>query len=89
MVELISAMLPRLLDGALNTMIVMVTCTILSLPSHWSLRSPGCHPMSFFHALLEHTYLSFEARPPWCSFSSSITDFNVRDHERDLGMVLF
>ena len=32
MVDLISAMLPRLLDGALNTMIVMVTCAILSFP---------------------------------------------------------
>jgi His/Glu/Gln/Arg/opine family amino acid ABC transporter permease subunit len=32
MVEVVAAMLPRLLDGALNTLIVMVTCTILSLP---------------------------------------------------------
>jgi His/Glu/Gln/Arg/opine family amino acid ABC transporter permease subunit len=32
MVEIIAAMLPRLLDGAVSTLIVMVTCTILSLP---------------------------------------------------------
>jgi His/Glu/Gln/Arg/opine family amino acid ABC transporter permease subunit len=32
MVDVMAAMLPRLLDGALNTLIVMVTCTILSLP---------------------------------------------------------
>jgi His/Glu/Gln/Arg/opine family amino acid ABC transporter permease subunit len=32
MVEVIAAMLPRLLDGAVSTLIVMVTCTILSLP---------------------------------------------------------
>src|SRR5262245_38659597 len=32
MIEVIAAMLPRLLDGALNTLIVMVSCTILSLP---------------------------------------------------------
>ena len=32
MVEVVAAMLPRLLEGALNTLIVMVTCTFLSLP---------------------------------------------------------